>query len=205
MKEKLLYIIITILLTGCATGYKDINPTKLSYVAEESHEKGIKIFYKPDVLIKKYAKKERKKDVNVLAVKMINSSEEVLVLNDNLKITDITGNTLQLLDNNEIYKPLKQNVATYLLYLLLTPLNFYTSSTNQYGETQQDSSFPLGLILGPGITATNMIIASSANKRFKNDINTFNLKNKTIRPGDTLHGIIGIKKYQYGSLKLKIN
>lgn len=203
MKIRLLLLCALILLSSCATGYKNINPQNLNYSSSEEKE-GVKIEYKYDVLKKKYAKKEKKKGINVIAIKVANNSNNDLIFGENIVLTDSNNNTINLLNNNEIFKPLKQNVATYLLYLLLTPLNIFTTESNEFGQQEQTSSIPVGLVIGPGITLINTITAGSANKKFKDEIHIQNLKNKTIKRGDTISGIIGVSSTGYNNLKISI-
>jgi hypothetical protein len=49
----------------------------------------------------------------------------------------------------------------------LSPTQFMKTETNSYGFTETSSSFPIGLILGPGLAGGNMIAASSANKKIQ--------------------------------------
>jgi hypothetical protein len=55
--------------------------------------------------------------------------------------------------------------------VFITPVQFYSGSTTTsngyYTETKPANSFPIGLIVGPGLAGGNMIAASSANKNFK--------------------------------------
>lgn len=62
----------------------------------------------------------------------------------------------------------------------------------------------LGLLIGPGLAGGNLITASSANKNLKNDLLTFNLRDKKIEIGETVYGIIGLRADNYVTLKLKI-
>jgi hypothetical protein len=89
---------------------------------------------------------------------------------------------------------LKQGVPVYLLYLLLTPMNLYTG----------DDVTPIGLVLGPGIAFGNMIGAGGANQNFLKELESFNLMNKSIQPGETLYGIIGIRDSGYNPITIKV-
>ena len=60
---------------------------------------------------------------------------------------------------------LEQNTPIYLLYLLLSPLQLTKTENNGF-ETKTTPFFPIGLILGPGISIGNMIVSSTANKNF---------------------------------------
>ena len=187
-----------IVLTSCATGYTTINPQSLNYVSTHSSE-GVKLEYKYDVLDKKYAKKEDKKAVRVVTVKITNNSDKDLVFGNDLVLTYENGNRVVPMDNTKVYKSLKQSEASYLLYLLLTPLNLSISGSS--GDT---TTIPIGLVLGPGIAAGNMIGAGSANKKFKTQLAEHNLNGVTIGKGETKYGMIGIKAESYEALQVKL-
>jgi hypothetical protein len=78
------------------------------------------------------------------------------------------------------------------------------TETNSYGYTETSSSFPIGLILGPGLAGGNMIAASSANKKFNTDLNDYDLNGKTIKKGETSYGLIGINSTNFDSIKIKM-
>ena len=106
------------------------------------------------------------------------------------------------MENDKVFKSLKQNTTTYLLYLLLTPMTF--NKTTSDGSGIETSSTPIGLAVGPGLAAGNMIAAGSANKKFKSDLLEFNLNGITIRKGETKSGLIGVKSDNYDAIKLNV-
>jgi hypothetical protein len=71
------------------------------------------------------------------------------------------GNEVNLVETEKLFKTVKQSPASYLWYLLLTPVQFYSGSTTTsngyYTETKPANSFPIGLIVGPGLAGGNMI------------------------------------------------
>ncbi|WP_019038486.1 hypothetical protein [Psychroflexus tropicus] len=192
-------------LTNCASSYKTIDPESVNYNSRETTSNEVKLEYKYERLRKKYAKKSDKKGVKMVALKITNNSGSPLTFGKDLLLVYDNGNPIPVMDNQSVYNVLKQSPATYLLYLLLTPLNFYTYETNSNGVEETSSSFPIGLILGPGITLTNMVVASSANKQFKTELETYDLFNTVIPDGETVYGLIGIRTYTYESLNLKVN
>jgi len=149
-KKILVLSLLYLFFSSCASSYKNIDPSKFNYISNDKNEK-VTFSYKYDILNKKYSKKETKNDVKLVAVKVTNSSENELIIGDNLELIYGDGNQLTLLENKEIFKSLKQSPASYLWYLLLTPTQFNTTSTNSNGYTEQTSSFPIGVIIGPGI------------------------------------------------------
>ena len=193
------------LLTSCASGYKAIQPKTLNYLSN-NEDGGIKMEYKYDLLNKKYEKKETKKGVKLVAIKTTNQSEADVMFGRDIKLTYENGSEVMVMENDKVFKTLKQSPASYLFYLLLSPVNFYTSKTTSnggYAETSS-SSFPIGLILGPGLAGGNMLAASSANSNFKSDLMVYNINGTVIKAGETKYGLIGIRSTSFDALKIKL-
>ena len=194
-----LLLLATLTLTNCASGYKMIEPKSINYISTYETA-NVRLEYKYDLLDKKYSKKELKKGVKLLALKITNNSDSDLMFGRDAKLTYADGTEIFILDNDKVFKTLKQSPASYLWYLLLTPVNLYTTGS----DGQQTSSTPIGLVLGPGLAGGNMIAAGSANKRFKTEMLAYDIKGTTIKKGETVYGLIGIKTDSFESLKLKI-
>jgi hypothetical protein len=193
------------LLNSCASGYKKIKPETINY-ASKSIESNILLEYKYDLLERKYKKKETKKNINLIAVKLTNNTDKEIVLGRDFKLSNEKGNEVNLIETEKLFKTIKQSPASYLWYLLLSPLQFYsgttTTSNGYYTETKLANTFPIGLIVGPGLAGGNMIAASSANKNFKNELMQFDLNGKAIKKGETVYGLIGLNSNSYDSIKI---
>ncbi|MGB7787045.1 MAG: hypothetical protein WBL27_13160 [Salinimicrobium sp.] len=205
MKTLKIILLLTAIvsLTSCASSYKTIHPNDIAYVSAETTG-DVKLEYKYELLHKKYEKKETKKGVKLVAVKITNNSGHDLTFGRDLTLEYANGNEIHIMDNDNVFKTLKQHPATHLFYLLLTPLNLYTTKTNEYGFEEQTSSFPIGLIVGPGLAAGNLITASTANKKFRTELEEFNIHGSTIKSGETKAGLIGIRSESFEALKLKL-
>ena len=195
--------VITLILSNCASGYKKINPKSINYISMNESD-GVKFEYKYDLLDKKYEKKEIKKGVKLITVKITNNSGKDLMFGRNIKIAYENGKEVYIMDSEKVFKTLKQSPASYLWYLLLTPVNLYTTETSSNGFRQETSSTPIGLVLGPGIAGGNMIVAGSANKKFKEEISEYNVNGIIIKDSETKYGLIGIKTDSFDALKLKV-
>lgn len=197
---KLMTLVCAIMLTtACASRYKRINPETLVY--NSMHADGeVTLEYKYDVLRKKYKKQEGKKKVRVVALKITNKSSVDRVVGQDLKLVYQNGSDIPLLDNQSIYKNLKQHPATYLFYMLLTPVNAYVSS----GYNASTSTIPIGLVIGPGITLGNMLTSSGANRKFRRELEAQSVMGKTVKAGQTLHGVIGINSESYDPIQIKV-
>ena len=193
-------VIILFLLPGCVSTYNLFNPTSLQYDAKSSSN-NITLRYKHDVLKargnKRYVKKEEKKHITIIAISITNDTEGPITFGQNANFYQ--GNSkINLLETELIYASLKQPVAPYALYLLLTPLNGY------YYDGYTTTVYPIGYLLGPGLALTYSGIAISSNKKFKNDLMENNLIGKTVLPGETIYGVIGVGRFGYGYIELKI-
>jgi hypothetical protein len=198
-------LVFALLLNSCASGYKKINPATINY-ASKSMGSTILLEYKYDLLDKKYKKKETKTNVKLIAVKITNNTEKDIVLGRDFKLSYENGNEVILLETEKLFKTLKQSPASYLWYLLLSPVQLFsgttTTSNGPITETKPANSFPIGLIAGPGLAGGNMIAASSANKHFQSELMQFDLIGKTIRKGETVYGLIGSLSNSYDSIKV---
>lgn len=199
-------LLFAILLNSCASGYKKINPQTINYVSR-SIESNILLEYKYDLLEKKYKKKETKNNIKLIAVKITNNTEKDIIFGQDFKLSYENGNEVSVIETEKLFKTIKQSPASYLWYLLLSPIQFYsgttTTSNGSYTETKPANTFPVGLILGPGLAGGNMIAASSANKNFKKELLEFDLNGKTIKKGETVYGLIGSNSNSYDSIKVK--
>ena len=198
-----LSIISILIFTGCASGYKIIQPKELNYLSKNQHS-NVFIEYKYDLLSKKYAKKEDKKGIKLVALKITNNSEKDLTFGSDLKLIYESGKSVSVLDTDYTFNQLKQSTPSYLFYLLLTPMSFFTTETNEFGVQETTSSFPIGLIVGPGLAGGNMIAAGSANKKLKNELLEYNLSNRVIKKGETVYGLIGIQSNSADAIALNV-
>jgi hypothetical protein len=182
-----------------------IEPKTINYVSKNETNNVI-LEYKYGLLEKKYEKKEINKGVKLVAIKVTNNSNKDLVFGRDVSLNYLNGDEIHILENEKTFITLKQSTASYLWYLLLTPLNLYTSETisNSNGFQETTSSTPIGLVIGPGLTAGNMIAAGSANKKLKTELADYNIYGTTIKQGETKYGLIGIKTHSFDGLKLKM-
>lgn len=191
-------------LNSCASRYISIQPEQLMYNSINK-EGDVSLEYKYDLLHKKYSKKEEKKEVRLVAVKITNNSDRDLVFGEDLRLTYANNNAISLLEREKVFSSLRQKPATHLFYLLLTPLTFSTTTTNSQGFSQTSSSFPAGLILGPTLAGANLFTASGANKKFKNDLLEYDMRGKLIPRGATVYGLVGIRADNYDALKVQLS
>lgn len=198
---------LAILLNSCASGYKNIDPRTTVYPSKNI-EKNILLEYKYEFLQKKYRKNLSKNNIRLISIKITNNTEKDIIFGNDFRLSYENGNDLNVIETEHLFRTIKQKPASYLWYLLLSPVQFYSGTTTTtngyYTETKPANSFPIGVFLGPGLAAGNLIAASSANKNFKTNLMEFDLYGKTIKKGETAYGIIGVygNSYDY-SIKIK--
>ncbi len=187
-------------ISGCAASYKTIRPQQLYYTAHSNRD-GIVVSYKYNVLQekgnKKFVRKELKKDIQVVAIKLTNNTPYTLNVRKDLAFYAGDNPVYPMLPV-DIKNQIRQSVPTYLPYLLLT----FTTVAFTGGATAV--VIPIGILLGPGITAGNMAVAATANKRLLEELTEYNILDKDIRPGDTVFGIIGIRNSGFGPISVRL-
>lgn len=182
-------------LASCASTYKPLRPDAAYYQASSS-DNGVDFSYKLGVLReygnKKYAKREDKKAIRIASVRIVNNTSTEFTIGKDAYF--FAGNSeAYLLEPPILHKELKQGVGIYTLYFLLT-----TMTLNNGNE-----SIPIGLGVGPAVAIGNMTTAGGANKKFLAELDKFNLINKTIKPGETVYGLIGIRDIGYNPISLR--
>ncbi len=175
---------------SCASSYKSINPETLEYHNHSTNDK-IEFSYHYDVLIesknKKYAKHELKNNLSLVAVKITNhTGHDINPMTD--AVFYIDDKPAYFVDQKITEDKIKQGVPIYLLYLLFAPVTLNTPATAADGSPTTNS-FPIGLIIGPTLTATNMIIAGTGNKNFKQEIEQYDLY-KQVHDGETMYALV---------------
>ena len=193
-----LFSFLLFLFTGCASGYKVINPDKLNY-SSRADDKSVVLEYKYGLLTQRYARKETNNGLKLVAVKITNNCGKDIIFGKDIKLTYTGGNELAIQDEKQVYNTLKQGWAGYLLYLLLTPAKLTTTSNGE-----QTSSIPLGYAIGPGLAIGNIVAAGSANENFKNELLKYNISGTVIKNGETVFGLIGVKSDSFDALKIKL-
>ena len=186
---------LAVLCGSCASTYQAINPKTMSY-GNTTLRDSIEFSYRYDVLNyrgnRKYAKKEVPQGVKVVAVKVVNNGPNSFLCGDDYVIFS-NGKKMRLLAPSEAFKKLRQIAPGYLLYMLLTPMQFYSGNT----------TLPIGLVLGPVITLGNFTAAITANDKFKTELETMYIYGRVIEPGEEVYGVICIDTNGYGPLSME--
>jgi hypothetical protein len=187
-------------LSSCAATYNKINPEGISYTNLTAQD-GVTLGYRFAVLEesqnRKYAKKEIKTGIKLVALSLTNGTEKDLTLGQNLFLY-AGERQLALADQSATIRALKQRTPSYLGYLLLSFLNVYVDNGIER------KIYPVGLVVGPAITIGNMAMASGANNNFTREMMRYNLFNRTIKPGEKVFGLVGLRNTSYDPLSIKL-
>jgi hypothetical protein len=185
--KKLLLSLTLLLLLSCAGSYKPMS-SSISNFPIVQEESGLKYSYKYGLLTesknKKYAKKESKKGVQIIAVNIENNTGKSLNFNSDIAVY-LGKNLVYPMNTELIYGTIKQPAPLYLLWGLL-----WVFISNCNGSDCNTIPLPVGFAIGIG----NMAAANSANKKILLDLAQYNLMNKEIPDGESVSGIIGIPK-----------
>ncbi len=201
LSTNLIFGIFFLVICSCASSYKQINPDDLFFTGN-SDQDYIEFSYKTNILNtsgnRKFARKEVKSGASVIAVRIQNNSDKEIIIGQNAHLK--SGNYhLELLTPNQITSKIKQSTASYLLFLLLTPMQL----TIDDGEGPPES-YNIGIGVGPGLSLLNMATASGANSAFNKELVQFSLINKSIAPGETTYGLVGLNYSSLGTIELEI-
>ncbi len=195
--------IIIIVLSSCATIYKEINPISLEYKGEK-YKENITLRYKYNLLRKKYARKERKNGVELIGIQLINNSDKNLVFEKDIILTKYDGSKLYIMEKEKVYNSLEQNISPYFLYLLFPPIGLNAGTENRFQNNYSIQYSKWGYLIGISLTLINMGIADNSNKEFEKELFLNYLENQTIKKGDTLTGFIGVKSTSYDEISFEL-
>lgn len=186
-------------ITGCAASYKTIDPEKVSY-SNSANVDDLEISYKYNVLSsrgnRRFVKRERKKDLSVIAVKLTNhSNAPFTVTHSNFRIF-ASNKLLQPVNPSRAAGELKEKNALYLLYSLL----FLTISKEDNGEIKQ-TNLPIGIPIALG----NFMVGMSSNSNIRQNFRQDHIYGKTIQPGEQLSGLAYFYDTNFEPLTFTIN
>lgn len=200
-----------LLSSSCAKNYYQLNLNSANYekgyAQNEVDNEPLQFSYKYGVLSdfgnEDYASKERSKNIDLVAVELTNVSDQPLVLGTHFHIYQ-SGQPVNFLSKQDVYKKLKQNTPLYFLYLGLSGLNYQETEVEiGTGVSRTTRFIPVGLILGPALAIINVSKSDKSNKIFKADLDRYYLHKNLIEPGETVIGLIGLR--QYGGRNLTIS
>ncbi|MDD2964301.1 MAG: hypothetical protein PHQ65_04765 [Bacteroidales bacterium] len=194
MKKLIPSFLLLFLLAGCATFYRPIKPSEIGFPPPEINA-DFSYSLKFDPLLKagnpRFAKKEEKTSISVVALKITNNSERDLTVGKDI---------LFYLDHREIVALEPIHAASQLAlgsagYMLYSLLFLYIRNDNK------ETVIPIGVPIGLG----NLIVATNTNNKLEQELVSQNIIYKTIKPNETIYGLAAFRDIKYGKLTLKTN
>jgi hypothetical protein len=185
---------------SCATKFKTIDPKKTNF-SNEIFLDGVSLQYRYNILRergnRRYANREEKKGVHIVAVKILNNSNKEIQIGHSANL-HINNSKVGLLDPSFVWKSLKQPTLIYSLYFFLVPVRRPPSvpSGNAIYQTLY--------IAGPGLALSNMFVAIKGNKQFLKELKQYNLAGKVIRPGEEESGLVYLVYTGYEPLTIRM-
>jgi hypothetical protein len=158
---------------------------------------GLEVNYKYGILRemgnKKYAKKESRRNIRVVALEVTNLTDAPINFKDDVEIFSGDRQIL-LMEPEQIKHGIRQVAPLYLLWSL-----FWLTITKCENNDCSVIPLPVGVVIG----LTNMSMASGANRNLLYDLKRFDLQKKTIEPGETVFGLIGIEANSNEALEIR--
>lgn len=202
--SKAVIVAFSVIFVSCASSYRPINPGSFNYPSSGKSD-SIDFSYRYNVLTesgnKKYAKKEIKRSIQLVSVKITNNTshsftigKDVSFYSGDYKVTPLSPSATK--------DVLMQIVPGYLPYALFC-FTKITYTENENGMVTKQESYPVGLILGPALTIGNMVMAGASNKKLLAELKAHNVIDREVKSGETVYGLIGIRNGGYTNLTLK--
>jgi hypothetical protein len=194
MKNVFLLFLVVLFVSSCASNYNAIQPDAMP-TDRQGEINGVSYGYSKNVLSKtgnkKYAKKEVKRGISILAVKIENNTDNEISVKDDL-IFRMGELELEPLESVVVGDNIKQIAPLYVLYGLL-----FLNITNN----NQTLSLPIGVPIAIG----NIVVASSTNRKFREDFSTYNIRDEKIAPGETVSGLVAFRDNGSGTLVITMD
>lgn len=188
-------------LMACAKSYYAIEKDGLNYTSGAGSP-GVEFKYKLQALQATgnpgYAARASQYGVDVTAVKIRNTSDRPFIIGEDVEYLE-ESTTIKPIPAKKAAAVLNQGVGGYALWLLLMPINGFTSSTSCDGFSgcETDTNIiPIGLIAGPIIALINMVRASDANTEMAKDLESGDLMGKTLQPGEEAKGYLVFRRLE---------
>ena len=186
---KLSVLLSAVFLCSCAGFYHAVNPQTINF-PQVSKEDKVPVSYRFDVLRdagnKKMAKKEIKRCMKVVAVKITNNTDSVINVQKDLEFVS-SNKSLELISPVDIQNQIRQSSEAYAFYFI-------------GGLTLA----PLDIAVFGGIGLGNILVASQANANLLKELTTYDIRNTNINPKESITGIIGYRSSYSDPIYVKL-
>jgi hypothetical protein len=198
IKRFTVFSLLTIILLSCAAPYHIINPGQMSlsnYKSNGSLDYAIRGNVLTDAGNTRYANKEMKTGLRVIAVEVENKTDKPILLREHARFYSGSKNIYPV-EAQQIQHQLKQPAGLYMLWSLLWVV-IYQCDNNDCSAIP----LPVGVAIGAG----NMSKAKKANKAFLDELTANNILDKKIMPGEKVKGLLGFAEQNVESIRIDLN
>ena len=202
LQALLLALVTLALFSSCARSYHPLEPASLRYTHHEEETAPLSLGYRYNILTekgnKKFSKAEEKRRLYLVAVEITNFGDRPMTLGKDflLQAGDVP---VAPVSKMRLYSRLKQKPGFFMFYMFFLHLNIPSQLI-----TGSSSAFvlPTGLILGPALSLGNLFRAKNNNKKFKADLDLYDLTDRPIAPGETVHALVGLSHFTFAPLRI---
>jgi hypothetical protein len=198
-------VLCIILTFSCASTYKPVNLPSYAYDRSYLIKDSLQVSYQYNIQQlsgnRRYTRKEKKRNMNSVGVKITNVSSSPITLTRNSFQVYSKSGVKNIHSPLEYSKKVKQRVGMHLLHSLWGP---WAMSWEEDGNGETDFNFiyiPVGAIVGIG----NSVRARNANKENRKTQEQNEIWNKRIDAGQTLYGLIAISAPKQDTLGFSNN
>lgn len=186
------------MLGSCAKSYYPINPAKLQFntaTVTDSLNFATRYNVLAEAGNERYAQKEVKNGVKLLAVQVFNRTSHDIVLRKDARFI-IDGKIVFPIEPAQMKNQLKQHAGLYMLWGLFWGV--YSQCENNDCTVVP---IPIGLVIG----AINTSKASKANKQLLDELEQNNILDMVIKPGESKTGLLGFGTDLNVPVKIELN
>jgi hypothetical protein len=207
-KKVIFLLILSLIMTGCAASFKVVNPAVLSYANTQKCNDKLEVSYLDDFysLTRNYKYFYREKEYNyrTIAIRLKNLTDSSRqITNDNFRIY-VNNVELPNADKTKYFKRVHQEAGLFLLHLSWGLVLDYLSAGISGGPHPTRSEFdPKCSLVAVTIGICNMLYAGNANDLHKTFINENEIFGRTVKPGETIYGIVVLNNSHYEPLVFK--
>ncbi|MCD4735841.1 MAG: hypothetical protein K8R53_07330 [Bacteroidales bacterium] len=139
---------------------------------------------------RKYARKEKRKKISILAFTIKNKTADTLKFSEDIRCYN-AGKEITPLSTEVIHARIKQGVGHYLLYGMI----FFT-----YYSGGVYYPVPVGM----PVALYNFTVAIRGNTKFRKEFTRLNLAEKVFQPNDSIFGLLAFRDLDGGEVELEV-
>jgi hypothetical protein len=188
---------LAVLLSGCATRFSEFSPSTFSYKSSSTVD-SLEYSLCFNILEKtgntRYSKIEKKKNLELVAVRVVNHSSSPLMLTEeNFKFLS-GGFNIVYVTPEDYYLQVKRHPGYYFFWLFANPSYTKTTVTSGgYGSPHVNQKI-IVIPLGIPIAIYNYALARNSNNHFRKNLQEYALLKKTLQPEEIVYGYIFSRK-----------